>query len=86
MLQIREKKKWKKYPCTVRNDCFIQFKDPKVSHIQLLTNQYTALMWSHVFWSLQCHHEHFKLGVQDFDVFAGIEGSKIDVKNPLPTR
>ena len=32
MLQIREKKKWKKYPCTVRNDCFIQFKDSKVSH------------------------------------------------------
>lgn len=34
----------------------------------------------------QCHHEHFKLAVLDFDVFAGIEGSKIDVKNPLPTR
>ena len=30
VVYIREKKKWRKYPCTVRNNCFIQFKDAKV--------------------------------------------------------
>lgn len=30
VLHVREKKKWRKYPCTVRNGCFIQFKDAKV--------------------------------------------------------
>ena len=29
-LHVREKKKWRKYPCTVRNNHFIQFKDVKV--------------------------------------------------------
>ena len=36
--------------------------------------------------SLQCHNEYFKVGVNDLDVFAGIETNKIDVKNPMPTR
>ena len=29
-LHVREKKRWKKYPCCVRDTFFIQFKDPKV--------------------------------------------------------
>ncbi len=32
IVQVREKKRWKKYPCTVRNDSFVQFKDSKVSY------------------------------------------------------
>lgn len=34
----------------------------------------------------QCHNELNRLPVNEFDVFAGIERSKIDVKNPLPSR
>ena len=29
-VHVREKKKWKKYPCAVRGDSFVQFKDNKV--------------------------------------------------------
>ena len=35
---------------------------------------------------IQLHHEMCRLAVSEFDVFAGIERSKIDIKNPLPTR
>ena len=45
-----------------------------------------AHMHTHVYTHTQCHSEAFRLAVQDFDMFAGIERNKIDVKNPLPTR
>lgn len=33
--------------------------------------------------SLQCHHELYKIGLNEFDIFLG---SKLDVRNPAPTR
>lgn len=30
LLHVKEKKKWKKYPCCLRDNQFVQFKDPKV--------------------------------------------------------
>ena len=30
-VQVREKKKWRKYPCAVRGKDFIQYKDNKVT-------------------------------------------------------
>lgn len=36
--------------------------------------------------SSQCQHEHFRLHVNEVDLFIGIEQQKIDVKYPLPTR
>ena len=32
-LFVREKRKWKKYPCCVRDGYFIQFKDGKVLYV-----------------------------------------------------
>ena len=29
-VHVREKRKWRKYPCTVRGNSFVQFKDNKV--------------------------------------------------------
>ena len=37
-VHVREKKKWKKYPCAVRGKSFVQFKDAKVS--KFLQNEY----------------------------------------------
>ena len=36
--------------------------------------------------SPQCQAEVTRIPVADFEVFAGIERSRIDVKNPMPTR
>ena len=30
MLHVKEKKKWKKYPCCLRDNQFVQYKDSKV--------------------------------------------------------
>lgn len=35
---------------------------------------------------VQCHNELYKLGLNEFDMFVGIQQSKVDVKNPMPTR
>lgn len=88
VLHVREKKKWRKYPCTVRNNCFIQFKDAKVVYPgpSLFHKQKKVIDVLCVVFLLQCHNEFFKVGVNDLDIFAGIERNKIDVKNPMPTR
>ena len=54
-------------------------------YIYMYTHMH-AHMHTHVHTHTQCHSEAFRLAVQDFDMFAGIERNKIDVKNPLPTR
>lgn len=89
-LHVREKKKWKKYPCCIRDNQFIQFKDPKVSLEPVVVVAAAAdadaeIVCKH-FTLLQCHHELYKLGVNEFDIFVGIQQSRIDVKNPMPTR
>ena len=35
---------------------------------------------------LQMHSELFKLSLNEFDIFVGIQQSRIDIKNPMPTR
>ena len=89
-VHVREKKKWRKYPCTVRNNSFIQFKDAKVpliiSFVDKKANYKTVIHLLCVVLLLQCHNEYFKVAVSDLDIFAGIERNKIDVKNPMPTR
>ena len=52
-------------------------------HVHMHTYAHTH---THTHTHTQCHSEAFRLAVQDFDMFAGIERNKIDVKNPLPTR
>ena len=34
----------------------------------------------------QCHNEVYKMSLNDIDIFVGIQQSRIDVKNPMPTR
>ena len=42
-LQVRERKKWKKYPCAVKAGHFVQYRDPKVSQVRLLVYIYVPL-------------------------------------------
>ena len=82
-VQIREKKKWKKYPCAVRGNSFVQFKDNKVcTHTH--THTHTVLS---IYIHTQCTHEVARLPVTELDVFVGMERTvRTDNKNPLPTK
>ncbi len=54
---------------------------PKHSYIHI--KWFLELTTFTSFYPLQCHNEVYKLGINEFDIFLG---SKMDVKNPVPTR
>ena len=49
-LHVREKKKWRKYPCTVKNAHFIQYKDTKVLYYHDLNTSLSLQTLYYISW------------------------------------
>ena len=77
-VNLREKKRWRKYPCVVKSNHFVIYRDAKVG--QPCTGR--AHKDIQCLFPLQLNHEMSRTCVHDFDMFFG---TMSDVKNPAPT-
>ena len=75
MVNVREKKRWRKYPCAIKSNHFLIYRDSKVGHKMNARNNLCLLF-------CQLNHEITRTSVHDFDMFFG---TMSDVKNPAPT-